>query len=503
MIRLLDHGAVRPSAYNPRLADEARLQLVALSLRKLGFVLPIVADTAGEIVSGHQRHLVAGRLGMEKVPVAEVTFRDEAQRKAINIVFNRGTNDMRVTDHSDALARELMARKVEDLAASLPDAEDPYRCLSAEEVPVSVLAPWARPRYDAHMRNMARTLWARVQFVMPVVATRSGRIVNGIGRVQYASESGWEKLPVVWIGDHEADFAEAMLNLLSMDFDIERRYADFLRHNSFRRARTTRRALGTGFTALVNPGGTTKEFDVTQPANARRWRLAYGSSVVDFGAGHLYETELLRSIGVHVTPFEPYRLGEDNEIDKAASIELARAFLADIASGRRYSSVFLSSVLNSIPFAEDRRKVVLLCAALCDERTRFHVNAMSRSHENYTSVAFKEGEKLSKRRQDTATFMLSYEEGIILGDFMDKPKVQKYHSAEELYDLVKSAFGKCSVKQHGTYHVAVAADPLPIDPARLAEAIEFEFDLPYPDGTRMGLVEEAKAAFGQRLGMKL
>ena len=38
---------------------------------------------------------------------------------------------------------------------------------------------------------------------------------------------------------------------------------------------------------------------------------------------------------------------------------------------------------------------------------------------------------------------------------------------------------------------------------RLREAIEFEFDLPYPDGTRAGLVEEAKAAFSKRLGVQI
>jgi hypothetical protein len=42
-----------------------------------------------------------------------------------------------------------------------------------------------------------------------------------------------------------------------------------------------------------------------------------------------------------------------------------------------------------------------------------------------------------------------------------------------------------------------------LDVARLRKAIEFEFDLPYEDGTRMGLVEEAKVAFSQRLGVAL
>lgn len=59
-VELLPLGAVNPSTYNPRVADPARLDLIELSLKKLGFLLPIFADPAGEIVSGHQRHPAAG-----------------------------------------------------------------------------------------------------------------------------------------------------------------------------------------------------------------------------------------------------------------------------------------------------------------------------------------------------------------------------------------------------------------------------------------------------------
>ena len=55
-IELLPVSALRPALYNPREADAERLDLVKLSLRKLGFLLPLVATPDGEILSGHQRH---------------------------------------------------------------------------------------------------------------------------------------------------------------------------------------------------------------------------------------------------------------------------------------------------------------------------------------------------------------------------------------------------------------------------------------------------------------
>lgn len=49
MIKLVPIDAVRASDYNPRRNDEKRLALTEMSLRKLGFLLPIYADESGEI----------------------------------------------------------------------------------------------------------------------------------------------------------------------------------------------------------------------------------------------------------------------------------------------------------------------------------------------------------------------------------------------------------------------------------------------------------------------
>ena len=37
----------------------------------------------------------------------------------------------------------------------------------------------------------------------------------------------------------------------------------------------------------------------------------------------------------------------------------------------------------------------------------------------------------------------------------------------------------------------------------LAEALDFEFELPYPDGTTLGLSQKARQAFEKRLGVHL
>lgn len=69
-MKLIDIDKVQPSTYNPRTADPRRLDIIELSLRKLGFLLPIYASEDGEIISGHQRHHVAKRMGLKQIPVA-------------------------------------------------------------------------------------------------------------------------------------------------------------------------------------------------------------------------------------------------------------------------------------------------------------------------------------------------------------------------------------------------------------------------------------------------
>ena len=498
MVELVPTESIEPSTYNPRKSDTQRLDLLELSLRKLGFLLPIYALPTGEIVSGHQRHLVAQRMGWKRVPVSPLRAMDLADRKALNIMFNRGTNDMEEADTCGTVTKALLEADVARLADPVPDVADRYPCMAAETVD---LAPFLRDTpAPQHSRNLARALHGK-GVIMPLVATRDHALVNGSGRVRHLAERGIKTAEVVWITDDQAALARATLNLLSMDFNLEERYADLLRHNSFRRARLTHTSLGRGFIFALIGSRASNTFDIAAPINARRWKGHFGSTVVDFGAGHLQETEMLRGIGVDVTPFEPYRLGAGEQVDKKASATLSRAFLRDVASGKRFDSVFISNVLNSVPFVADRRCIARICAALCDEDTRLYALAMStgkHSARRITGARF-----LNETDSKKMSFALDYEPYIRLGDFGGKPKVQKYHQPREFYELFKTVFDVVRVDEMCGNVQAICSGPLPLDPAKLREALEFEFDLPYPDGSRMAMVPQALEAFSKRIGVAL
>ena len=296
-----------------------------------------------------------------------------------------------------------------------------------------------------------------------------------------------------------------MLNLLSMDFDMESTYADDLRFNSFMRERNTREtdaegnaALGDGFFKGVFPKNCGRDFCKLEGAALETWRRHYGSSVVDFGAGKLNNTRTLRKAGIQVSAFEPYFVTVGEKIHKEKSLEIAARFLDEVEAGTPYSSVFISSVFNSVPFMADRKQIAVIAAALCAPDGMVVCWCQSNKAPQFvnTKKKFMAAEKI-------LTFDLDYEPNTILGDIGAHPKVQKGHTEEEMRAIFAPCFRTVKRLEMITkFWYMEAADPI-VDPAALAAALDFEFELPYPDGSRMGLSQRAREAFEHRLGICL
>lgn len=504
-----------PASYNPRDVDEERLNLIALSIRKLGWLLPVYAAEGGEILSGHQRTFIASRIGYDQAPVIRISGdMPDKTRRAINILFNRSTNDMDFETRTEEMADALKHSDIIALGESLPDhPRDDFPCMDAEELEIAPFVKANRGRWITYCNNVSKSL-RRHGVMMPVVVDQDGIVVNGIGRLQMAAEKKLKTYRFVRISNEKAEFARAMLNKLSMDFAIEKHYSDMMRYNSFRRIRrsrnimqkdgTRRVTLGRGFLFPIIQGEAAHTFDVRKAESRRQWVKLFGSKIVDFGAGHLQETDLLRSVGVDVTPFEPYRLdpsGETEEISKDESQRVCREFLEAVRTKKQFTSIFIASVLNSIPFASDREHVVRICAAIASSKTTCYAVASSDKHIDLKNLKAK---FLNQRMEQLCKMVLNYEENVMMGDMQDKPKVQRYHTPEQFYDLFKTSWGKVQVRYDTSTNVAATAkDPLPVDPVKLRETIEFEFDLPYPDGSTLGLVDEALEAFSARLEIDL
>ena len=509
MISLVPIKEIQASEYNPRRNDEKRLALTELSLRKLGFLLPIYADTSGEILSGHQRCLVASRMGYTRVPVEYVDIVDLNERKTVNILFNRATNDLHKQDTCGKIKNRLYNMDIEGISGELPDIEPDteaaYPCMHTRRVDTVELAKKNHREFDAHIRALAKTLEQRFGVVMPIVTGPDMNVINGIGRLQVAAEGKRRFVKCVQVSKAQEELAAAMLNLLSMDFSMESSYADVLRYNSFMRERNTREtdtegncALGDGFFLVLFPNNNGRDFFKLEGETLAAWVRKYGDKIVDFGAGKLNNTRTLRNAGLFVSAFEPYFVTTGDQVHKEKSIEIARKFLDEVESGVEYTSVFISSVFNSVPFMADRIMIARIAAALCAPKGK--VVCWCQSNQSQQFVLTK---KHSVTNNARLTFDLDYEPNTILGDISKHPKVQKGHTQEELRDIFERSFKNIDrVEMIQRFWYLEASRPV-VDLEKLGEALDFEFELPYPDGSTMGLSGRAREAFGKRLGTEI
>ena len=98
-----------PYARNARTHSDQQVAEIAASIREFGWTNPILVDGDNGITAGHGRVLAARKLGLESVPVIELSHLTPIQRQAYiladnKLALNAGWDD------------ELLALELADLA---------------------------------------------------------------------------------------------------------------------------------------------------------------------------------------------------------------------------------------------------------------------------------------------------------------------------------------------------------------------------------------------------
>ena len=174
-----------------------------------------------------------------------------------------------------------------------------------------------------------------------------------------------------------------------------------------------------------------------------------------------------------MSAFEPYFVTMGDKIHKEKSLEIASRFLDEVEAGTPYSSVFISSVFNSVPFMTDRKQIAVIAAALC----------------------YRDGMVVCWCQSDKAPQFVNTKKKFLTAE--------KGHTEAEMREIFTPCFGKIARLELISKFWYLEAENPKVDPAALAAALDFEFELPYPDGTKMGLSARAREAFEHRLGIKL
>lgn len=78
-----------PYARNARLHDDANVAQIAASIKEFGWTNPVLVDGESGIIAGHGRVLAARKLGINQVPVIELSGLTDIQRRAYILADNK------------------------------------------------------------------------------------------------------------------------------------------------------------------------------------------------------------------------------------------------------------------------------------------------------------------------------------------------------------------------------------------------------------------------------
>lgn len=99
-------SAIKPYWNNPRKNDEA-VEALKKSIKEFSFLVPIVVDAEGVIITGHTRYKASVELGLTEVPVIYAAHLSPEQAKAFRLADNRISENSKWDETK--LAEELRA----------------------------------------------------------------------------------------------------------------------------------------------------------------------------------------------------------------------------------------------------------------------------------------------------------------------------------------------------------------------------------------------------------
>ena len=523
--QLVSVNDIEPAVYNPREADELRLGYLTTSIRYLGFVLPLYSTPEGHLLSGHQRLTVAKEIGCKQVPVVYVPVKEHKWKQA-NILFNRITNDMDSDENSELYVNELQSASLDDLLEKLepltPDTPEFYPCMNPIWRTWPEIEAAGMRDYSSHGVSYAHAIM-RLGVLMPALqSAETDKVVNGTyrvyGGIEHQRRKGIEEpvFPMVQIPEKRAALAEALVNLVSMRFTVEKQMGNLLRYGGYRRPENKVEDLVVAMRYWAD-GKRKKSANKSLEDPKKFWhnfREVHGNSIADMGAGQRRNGIILRQKGITCADWEPYPCdwqGITEDKGDRPSLELARIvsneFLDQIEAGVKFTSVFANAVINSIPFHEDRMAFLALCHSICSFHTGFYGTSKW-----YDGASAKDTVPLNRIDEDgnvvegnqMRLFQVPYEKGVFLTDMSRAPKIQKYHTHEELMHCLSSFWAKPVIYswKNAKYAYFECHAPKRINPKTLRTALEMEFDMPYPDGS-IGLVDRALKVFSARHNVDL
>jgi ParB-like nuclease domain len=120
---------LRPNAWNPNFQDEATFRRELASIRRFGFVDPIVVRKDGamyEIIDGEHRWKAAVELGFTEIPVYDISPISEHEAKQLTVVLNELRGKPQEKKLGELLRDLLSSSTLDELVEVMPYSKEEY-----------------------------------------------------------------------------------------------------------------------------------------------------------------------------------------------------------------------------------------------------------------------------------------------------------------------------------------------------------------------------------------
>lgn len=191
-------GSLRDAPTNANRLSDAKYRELVTSIRRIGFVVPIVARDLGngdiEIVDGHHRVKAMRELGEVEVPTLLVQGEEDPRLIALALNRLRGETDLAAASriieelletgltHADLSISGFTDREMIELVASLVDADIDLDDLGGTELPAEVGEPSARP-FLLDLTFRSKDDLAAARKALRKAAGKGGELADGLLRL--------------------------------------------------------------------------------------------------------------------------------------------------------------------------------------------------------------------------------------------------------------------------------------------------------------------------------
>jgi len=438
-------AALRPAPYNPRTIDEPAFLALQHSIRTLGMVKPIIAGADGTIVAGHQRSRAAIAVGVQRAPVYVVKELNKLDEIRFNQLHN-GTD----LDTGDETVR-----------------------VPANNVTGYFDVPWQH--IQGNLKAKGKGLRAAIIELTTsygpwggIVASSSGECLSG---AQYALACKIAHLPcrTFYVPDAVAAEVKAIFNQAYGEF-----YYENLPKMTFMQTFAQLHRLRAGKSERTPKGIISPNYENVYISNFRP-----GERILDFGCGQGDYVRLLQGRGVRIWGIEFfYRAAQ--MLNTQAVHAMADSLFETLRTHGRFDTVICEYVLNSTDRLAAERAVMTCLNAFCKPGGRIY--ASGRQYLDNTDYVDHTRQQANTQYQIAFLDKNGYTGKVRGGRWY----YQKFHTDAQALDLATTYIGRDAKlsKPAGEHLFMISGVKQHELPERqVLEALEYEFNLPWPQGS--------------------